>query len=72
MTTNARLDRMSWVCIFGGMFLLMLGLWLLGGDATLGQGFAWGGGVLVLVGVLLIWLRSRRADDAAAAPTESR
>lgn len=61
---NAQLQNLSWVLIYGGIFMVMLGLWVMTDDAGLGHGLSWGGGLTVLVGVLLIWLRSRRGDDA--------
>ncbi|WP_428423832.1 hypothetical protein [Methylibium sp.] len=54
-----KLDKLIWALIFGGMALLMLGLWVIDRSAVLGHGLAWGGGGVVLVGALLIRVRSR-------------
>ena len=61
--TNATLDSVIWVLIYGGLLVAGLG-WVLTGDAALH------GGLLVVVGlaaaaagVVLIFVRSRRADD---------
>lgn len=57
---NARMESLAWWLIYGGGALLMLGLWTLDSDAALGQGVGWVGGVVMAVGALLVWLRSRR------------
>jgi hypothetical protein len=53
------LDSLIWPLIFGGMALLMLGLWTIDDSALLGHGMAWSGTVLIAVGAVMIWLRSR-------------
>ncbi|WP_295639118.1 hypothetical protein [uncultured Methylibium sp.] len=58
----ARVETLVWVLIYGGLALLILGLWVRGADAAVGQVLAWAGGLLALVGVLLIWIRSRMPD----------
>lgn len=60
---NGRLDSLIWTLIYGGLFMVMLGLWVMSADAALGHGLTWAGALLVAVGVLLIWLRSRRKED---------
>lgn len=55
----ARVETLVWVLIYGGLAVLILGLWVSGTDAAVGQVVAWAGGLLALVGVLLIWVRSR-------------
>lgn len=62
---NGSLESLVWTLIYGGIFMVMLGLWVMDADAALGHGLAWGGGLLVAVGVLLIWLRSRRGENDA-------
>jgi drug/metabolite transporter superfamily protein YnfA len=68
---TAKLDKLVWALIYGGIFMAMMGLWVMGGDASLGHGLSWGGGLAVLVGVLLIWVRSRRGDEPAAPDEET-
>jgi hypothetical protein len=55
----ARVETLVWVLIYGGLAVLILGLWVSGADATVGQVLTWGGGLLALAGVVLIWIRSR-------------
>ncbi len=55
----ARVETLVWVLIYGGLAVLMLGLWIGAADVAVGRVLAWGGGALALVGVVLIWLRSR-------------
>lgn len=59
----ARVETLVWVLIYGGLAVLILGLWVGGADAAVGQVLAWAGGLLALVGVLLIWVRSRMRGD---------
>lgn len=66
--SNPTLEKLTWRLIFGGIFLLMLGLWLPADAALLGMALAGAGALTVLVGVVLVWVRSRRPDDAAAPP----
>lgn len=61
--SNTTLERLAWILIYGGMILLMLGLWLLERDAVIGAVVSAAGGVLASAGVLMIWLRSRRPAD---------
>ncbi len=62
--TLARLEAMIWVLIYGGLILASIGIAL----RRRGEAYGWGlmgvGGVGVLLGVLLVWLRSRLADRA--------
>lgn len=53
------LDSVIWPLIFGGMALLMLGLWTIDASALLGHALAWSGTALIAVGAVMIWLRSR-------------
>lgn len=66
--TNPTLEKLTWRLIFGGIFLLMLGLWLPADAARLGNVLAAVGAVTVLVGAVLVWVRARRPDDAAPPP----
>jgi hypothetical protein len=65
--SNNQLDVLIWVLIYGGLLTLGLGLATpeRAGDAWLWLGAA--GGVAVLAGVGLIWVRSRRSPDVLPA-----
>jgi len=59
---HARLEKWIWILIYGGLFLLILGIATGRTDATLGWSMAVPGGVIALVGVVLIYVRSRLDD----------
>ena len=63
---KSTLDQSVWTAIYGGLLLVMVGLWAR--DAAPGPGTALAalGALSVGVGVVLVWVRSRRTDDAAA------
>lgn len=62
---NAQLDGLVWALVYGGLFMVMLGVWVVDDDAALGHGLGWGGGLAALVGALLIWVRSQRREAPA-------
>ena len=70
MIKNSQLETLVWALIYGGMALGMLGVWIIGRDAALGQGLAVAGGLAVLVGLLLIWLRSRLPAERGEDPPQ--
>lgn len=55
----ARLEKWTWILIFVGIVLLAFGLSLQGRDALLGWGIALPGAALIVVGIVLVWVRSR-------------
>ena len=55
----ARIAALTWVLIFGGMLMLALGLVVRRNDDALGLGIALVSIGAIVVGVLLIWVRSR-------------
>jgi uncharacterized membrane protein HdeD (DUF308 family) len=65
-STNARmvrLERLIWVLIYGGLLAIVLGLFLdrqASQDASLFYQF---GGLTVLAGVVLIYVRSRLREE---------
>ena len=59
MSTAARIQKWSWILIYLGMVLLALGLSVQRSDAALGWGIAAPGIALIVVGIVLIWVRSR-------------
>ncbi|MBI5257478.1 MAG: hypothetical protein HY855_13340 [Burkholderiales bacterium] len=58
-TVAQRLERWTWVLIYGGLLTLVLGLAVERVDSPLGWSLVVGGGAATLAGVLLIVLRSR-------------
>jgi hypothetical protein len=59
---HARLEKWIWILIYGGLFLVILGIATGRIDAALGWSMAAPGGVVALVGVVLIYVRSRLND----------
>ncbi|MCR6475819.1 hypothetical protein NU688_06605 [Variovorax sp. ZS18.2.2] len=59
---HARLEKWIWILIYGGLFLVILGIATGRTDAVLGWSMATPGGVLALVGFVLIYVRSRLND----------
>ncbi|HSV69961.1 MAG TPA: hypothetical protein VLI72_07605 [Methylibium sp.] len=59
---NTTLDKLAWLLIYGGLLLLMFGLWTLSGTVAIGAALAAVGATAAVVGALLIWWRSRRPD----------
>lgn len=61
---NSTIETWVWVLIYGGLLAVGLGLAMQQqGAGAAGQVLVAGGGVTAAVGVLMIWLRSRRKDD---------
>jgi uncharacterized membrane-anchored protein YitT (DUF2179 family) len=58
--SNDNLDKLVWVCIYAGLFIVGLGLWFVEHHLAAGLSLAVAGGTLVALGGFLIWLRSRR------------
>lgn len=59
---HARLEKWIWILIYGGLFLVILGISTGRTDATLGWSIAVPGGLIALVGFVLIYVRSRLDD----------
>lgn len=59
---HARLEKWIWILIYGGLLLLILGIATGRTDATLGWAMAVPGGLAAVVGVVLIYVRSRLND----------
>jgi sulfite exporter TauE/SafE len=55
----ARMDKLIWILIFGGMIAAGIGVSVARSDDTLGWFFIAAGLLLVAVGAVMIWLRSR-------------
>ncbi len=61
-TPAQRLGNMVWVLIFGGLFVLGVGLSLERSGQSFGWAFIVVGTVAVVAGCVLIWVRSRMAE----------
>lgn len=59
-SANDRLDRIIWICIYGGLLVMGLGLAVWGEAATWPLGLVLGGGGVAALGVVLIAVRARR------------
>ncbi|WPB59257.1 hypothetical protein [Xylophilus sp. GOD-11R] len=62
-STIARIERLVWVLIYGGLLCLILGIAIR--DARAGSGIAMMvlGGIVAAVGVVLIFVRARLRED---------
>ena len=69
--TLARLDALVWTLIFGGLFLVILGIATHGEAAIAGWSLSVLGGIATAAGVVLIYVRSRMHEpppDGAQSP----
>jgi hypothetical protein len=57
------MQQLIWVFIYGGLLTLVLGLSVERNDEFLGFAIALSGGALALLGVVLIYVRSRLKAD---------
>ena len=57
-----RIGTLIWVLIFGGLFALGMGITLERSGQSFGWGFIGGGGLAVVAGCVLIWVRSRMTE----------
>ena len=60
MVPNRTLEKLVWLLIYGGLLTLCLAVFLLRSGPTLGWVLMLLGGVAVLLGVIGVWVRSRR------------
>lgn len=60
---HARLEKWTWILIYGGLFAFILGFATARTDAALGWSIATPGAIAAVVGVVLIYVRSRFKDD---------
>jgi len=54
------LDKLIWICIYGGLLTLCLGLFVRRQDGAFGGTLVGAGLLAAVLGVYLVWLRSRR------------
>lgn len=57
--TTERIETLVWVFVYGGLFLIAVGAALHRADQGLGVISIAGGGACVVVGAVLVWVRSR-------------
>ncbi|MCZ8251268.1 MAG: hypothetical protein O9318_02240 [Hylemonella sp.] len=57
-TNKLRVERWAWICIYGGLLTLVLGMFLQKQDRMLGDSFQIGGAAVASIGAGLIWIRS--------------
>ena len=62
LKTLARLDKLIWTLIFGGLLGVILGLSITRQDDGLGTIFIVAGVAMAIVGAVLILVRSRMTD----------
>jgi len=60
--SNAALQKLIWVLIYGGLLGVVLGLSIQKTDDPLGWSIVVGGGLMAAVGAVLLFVRSRRQD----------
>ena len=60
--SNAALQKLIWVLIYGGLLGVVLGLSIQKTDDPLGWSIVVGGAMSVAVGAVLLFVRSRRKD----------
>lgn len=60
---HARLEKWIWILIYAGLFACALGFATARIDAVLGWSIATPGAIAAVVGVVLIYVRSRLEDD---------
>jgi Zn-dependent protease with chaperone function len=61
--SNKQLETLTWVLIYSGLLLLVLGMFVRrGGDDLLGWALVAGGAADAALGVVLLWWRSRRPE----------
>ena len=64
---HATLEKWIWILIYGGLFLVILGIATGRTEEALGWTMAVPGAIIALVGVVLIYVRSR-LDDPKKSP----
>lgn len=60
---HATLEKWIWILIYGGLFAIILGIATGRTEEALGWAMAVPGAVLVVVGTVLIYVRSRLKDS---------
>ena len=58
---NATIDKLIWVLIYAGLFVVGLGIWFMEHSLAVGWTMFLLGAGSVLAGAVLIWVRSQRS-----------
>lgn len=58
--TSKALEKWAWLLLYGGLFGVVLGLFVQRADGSLGAGLMVAGGIAAAAGMGMIWWRSRR------------
>jgi xanthine/uracil permease len=61
---TARLHKIIWALIFGGLLMVILGIFVSKADDAFGWTMVVTGGVLVTIGAALIYVRSKMKTDS--------
>jgi hypothetical protein len=61
--TRARIERLAWILLYGGLFGVVLGLAATKYDAATAWSLLVPGGAMAIAGIVLIWVRSRLDRD---------
>ena len=64
----ARLQKWAWILIYVGIVMVAFGLSLRSSDALLAWSIGLPGAVLIVVGIMMIWVRSRIKDAEEQTP----
>lgn len=59
---NRALETWAWVLLYGGLFGVVLGVFVQPADPPLGAGLMVAGGIAAAAGIFMIWWRSRREN----------
>jgi hypothetical protein len=61
---TARLHKITWTLIFGGLLVVILGIFVGKTDDAIGWTMVAAGGVMTAVGAVLIYVRSTMTSDS--------
>ncbi len=56
---KTRIQNSAWICLYGGLLAVVLGIVFRRQEIDWADGFQIGGAIVAAMGVALIWLRSR-------------
>ena len=59
-----RIERLTWILIYGGLLTLILGWWVIPSDDGVGYLLLGCGAVIAVIGFLMIYVRSKIKADS--------
>jgi hypothetical protein len=68
---TSTVEKLIWVLLYGGLLVLSLSVFVARRTDTLGALLTLAGGVATVVGVALVWLRSRMKADSPPPPPQT-